>query len=73
MFSVVGQNISASKIIKLEMVNRSRKFYIKGIAYYGGFHFMSCVITNDGRVWFHDGQLGGNCQYKKKLSDFTEI
>jgi len=73
MFSVVGQNISASKIIKLKMVNRSRKFYIKGIVYHGGFHFTSHVMTNDGRVWFHDGQLGANCQYEKRLSDFTEI
>jgi hypothetical protein len=73
MFSVVGQNISASKITKLEMVNRSQKFYIKGIVYHGGFPFTSRVITNDGRVWFHDGQLGANYQYEKRLSDFTEI
>ena len=55
------------------MVNRSRKFYIKGIVYHGGFHFTSHVITNDGRVWYHDGQLGANCQYEKRLSDFSEI
>ena len=68
-FSVVGQNISASKIIKLEMVDRSREFYIKGIVYHGGFHFTSRVITNDGRVWFHDGQLGANCQYGGRYTE----
>jgi hypothetical protein len=73
MISMVGQNISASKIIKLEMVNRTWKFYIKEIVYHGGFHFTSHVITNDGRVWFHDDQLGANCQYEIRLSDFTEI
>ncbi|KIM81655.1 hypothetical protein PILCRDRAFT_71820, partial [Piloderma croceum F 1598] len=73
MFSVVGQNISASKIIKLKTVNRSRKFYIKGIVYHGGFHFTSRIITTDGGVWFHDGQIGANCQYEKRLSDFSEL
>jgi hypothetical protein len=28
------------------------------------------MVTN-GSVWFHDGQLGTNCQYEKKFNEFT--
>ena len=73
LFSVGGLKISASKIIKLRTVNESRKFHIRGIVYHGGFHFTSHIITDDGAVWFHDGQLGANCRYEKRLSDFSEI
>jgi hypothetical protein len=62
MFSVGGLNIyiSATKIIKLWTVNGSQKVHIRGIAYHRGLHFISHIITDDGEVWFHDGQLGAN-------------
>ena len=32
---------------------------LKGIIYYGNFHFISRIITNDGKIWLHDGMTSG--------------
>jgi hypothetical protein len=46
-------------------VNISFKFYdkrytLKGIVYYGDNHYMSCVISEDNSVWYHDGIQTGS-------------
>ena len=32
---------------------------LKGIIYHGNFHFISRIITNDGKIWLHDGMTSG--------------
>jgi hypothetical protein len=32
---------------------------LKGIIYHGNFHFISRIITNDGKIWLHDGMTTG--------------
>ena len=49
------------------------EYHLKGIVYYGAFHFTSQIVTSDSLVWFHDGQLGANCQYENHLNDFDEL
>jgi len=70
-FAVGGYNIEMSKYIKITTNDMSRKFYLKGIVYYGGFHFVSRIIRKDDTVWFHDGQMGRECIYDKKLEDLS--
>jgi len=71
LFSVGGKKISVSKHIKIRTVSGSKTYQLKGLVYHGAFHFTSHMVTSDGSVWFHDGQLGANCQYEKKLNEFT--
>ena len=47
------------------------KLYLKGTIYFGGFHFVSWIIRKDDTVWFHDGQMGSECIYDKRLEDFS--
>src|SRR5882757_7066118 len=72
LFSVGGQKISVSKHIKIRTVSGSKMYQLKGLVYHGAFHFTSRMVTSDGSVWFHDGQLGANCWYEKILNEFTE-
>ena len=37
---------------------------LKGMVYYGGFHFTSQIVSSDGAVWFNDGMTTGR-QCKK--------
>jgi hypothetical protein len=67
LFSVGGHKISATKCIKIRTDSGPKRLHLKGLVYHGAFHFTCCIVTNDGSVWFHDGQLGSNCQYEKKL------
>ena len=30
---------------------------LKGLIYFGGFHFTCHIISNDGVIWFHDGMV----------------
>ncbi|KIM79453.1 hypothetical protein PILCRDRAFT_35638, partial [Piloderma croceum F 1598] len=47
-------------------------FGLKGIVYFGDFHYTARVCTG-GSVWFHDGMVTGRgCTYEKKLSEFTD-
>jgi hypothetical protein len=65
--------IFAAKCIKIRTDSGPKRLHLKGLVYHGAFHFTCCIVTNDGSVWFHDGQLGSNCQYEKNLNDFDEI
>jgi hypothetical protein len=47
-------------------------FYLKGIIYFGVFHFTAHVCAG-GSVWFHDGMTTGRgCTFEKNLSKFTD-
>ena len=45
------------------------KLYLKRIVYFGGFHFVSRINRKDDTVWFHDGQMGSECIYDKRLKN----
>jgi len=72
LLSAGGSLISVNKSIKIRTPSQSHQFQLKGIVYYGGFHFTSRIIDQNNAVWYHDGQLGPNCQHENKLSDFSE-
>ena len=39
---------------------RTNVLQLRGLIYYGGNHFTSRLVTNKGKVWFHDRITTGN-------------
>jgi len=45
---------------------------LRGIVYYGDFHFTSCIIDSNKNVWFHDGMVTGQTSSNEgKLCEYT--
>jgi hypothetical protein len=62
----VGKNIS------FHDGNSMVVFDLKGMVYYGDFHYTARICV-DGSVWFHDGMVTGRgCVYEKRLTEFTD-
>jgi hypothetical protein len=71
-FSVLDESIRVSKKISFRDGDSMVVFTLKGIVYFGDFHYTSRICTG-GSVWFHDGMLSGRqCIYEKRLSEFTD-
>jgi hypothetical protein len=72
-FSVADSSVSVSKKISIREGDSMKIFYLKGIVYFGDFHYTARVLTKRA-VWFHDGIVTGRrCKYEKKLSEFTDV
>ena len=72
-FSVQDADITISKKISFKDGDERVTFSLKGIVYFGDFHYTSRVCSGNS-VWFHDGMTTGKeCAYEKKLSDFTDF
>ena len=53
--------ITIDKTIKIMNQNgRNTILHLKGLAYYGDFHFVCRVITMDERIWYNDGKSMGH-------------
>jgi hypothetical protein len=72
-FSVSGSEIAISKYINIDTINGTKRFNLKGIIYHGIFHFISCIIKQEGNVWSHDGQWGRRCTFEKHIKEFRTI
>jgi len=71
-FSVQNADIKISKKISFKDGDGRVTFLLKGIVYFGDFHYTSRVCSGNS-VWFHDGMTTGKqCTYEKKLGDFTD-
>jgi len=70
-FSVSEQSIQVSKKISFCDGDSLVVFGLKGIVYYGDFHYTARVCTG-GSVWFNDGMGSGReCTYERRLTEFT--
>src|ERR1700722_20117737 len=70
-FSVSDRSIQVSKNISFHDGDSLVVFGLRGIVYYGDFHYTARVCTN-GSVWFHNGMVSGReCIYDKRLTEFT--
>ncbi|TFK53321.1 hypothetical protein OE88DRAFT_1597776, partial [Heliocybe sulcata] len=48
-------------------------YHLKGIVYFGEYHFTSCLISKDGEIWFNDGMTTGReCLKEGNMKD-TEL
>jgi hypothetical protein len=71
-FEINSRNIKVSKTLKFVQDDETAVLDIKGLIYHGDFHFTSCIIENDGSVWFHDGMTTGNsCENEGDFDKFT--
>jgi hypothetical protein len=46
--------------------------YLRGIVYHGSFHFVSRIITNDNKIWFHDGIVGKNALAQGNIQNVSD-
>jgi hypothetical protein len=70
-FSVSQHSIQVSKKISFHDGDTLVVFGLKGIVYYGDFHYTARVCTG-GSVWFNDGMVSGRkSTYEKRLTEFT--
>jgi len=72
LFSVSENEISMSHTIKARGTDRINKYYLKGIIYYGGFHFTAHIIQQDNTISFHDRQLGRYCNLERLIKEFNK-
>ena len=48
-------------------------FKLKGVIYFGEFHFTSRIFTSDRTVWFHDGMTTARqCRNEGKIETFSD-
>ena len=55
MCALNGVDLKVSRKVKIDFGRHEKTFFIRGIIYFGGFHFTSRIVTQEGVVWFHDG------------------
>jgi len=66
-------NTKTSHVIEYNTAAGKVFFHLRGIIYYGGFHFASRIISSEGTIWYHDGmEAGGLCQPDSGLSTMAE-
>jgi hypothetical protein len=71
-FSVSDATVRVSKKISFHNGGSMVIFGLKGVVYFGDFHYTARVCVGR-KVWFHDGiATGRKCTYEKTLSDFTD-
>ena len=73
-FNVQGQDTKPSKKIRYIHQEKVKTFRLRGITYFGSFHYTSRVIDEHGDVWYHDGiSTGAKCMAEgKKLKDMSD-
>jgi len=72
-FSVFDASVRVSKKISFRDGDSMIVFSLKGIVYFGDFHYTARVCVG-GSVWFHDGMsTGRDCTYEKRLNEFTDV
>ena len=71
-FSVSDATVRVSKKISFHNGGSMVIFGLKGVVYFGDFHYTARVCVGR-KVWFHDDiATGRKCTYEKTLSDFTD-
>jgi hypothetical protein len=54
-----SSTIKLNKKIKMDYDNQITTLKLRGIIYYGNFHFTARIISPDDIVWYHDGMTTG--------------
>ena len=68
-----SQNVKISKSITLYTDTDPVVLSIQGAIYYSGGHFVCCIISPTGEVWYHDGiETKRQCVCEGYLVDYTE-
>jgi hypothetical protein len=71
-FQINSTNVKVNKQIKFVQAGENVVLDIRGLIYYGGFHFTSRIITCNGDVWYHDGMTMRNtCENGGVVENFS--
>jgi hypothetical protein len=73
-FNLQGHNIKVSKKIKYMHKEKVKTFRLRGVTYFGNFHYTSRVIDEHSNVWYHDGiSTGDKCMAEgRKLKNMSD-
>ena len=61
-----ASDIITSHEILVKVNDEVKTLYLKGVVYYGGYHFASRFISESGTAWYHDGITTGGILYEDK-------
>src|SRR5271170_4349819 len=61
-----GSNIVTNHEISISVNEKQKVLHLKGVVYYGGYHFTSRFISENGMTWYHDGMTTGGIMNKEK-------
>jgi hypothetical protein len=71
-FGINSRNIKISKTIKFVQGNERVVLDLRGLIYFGEFHFVSHIIGLYGNVWYHDGMTtGSTCKNEGDIGNFS--
>ena len=73
LFSINDSSLKVTKNLTLDNGNENVAYTIKGVIYFGEFHFTSRVFSSDDTVWFHDGiTTGRQCENQGKITTLSD-
>ena len=61
-----GCNIITNHEISINVHQKQKVLHLKGVVYYGGYHFTSRFISESGITWYHNGMTTGRLFNKDK-------
>jgi hypothetical protein len=71
-FSVNNSSLSIQKKFRFISGDDNIVYRLKGVAYFGEFHFTSRIFRPDKSVWFHDGiTTGRQCKSEGRMGTFS--
>lgn len=72
-FSFNYESLRISKQVKLDDGLSNMTYTLKGVVYFGEFHFTARMVLENGSVWYHDGmETGKGCEYEGHQEDMSD-
>lgn len=66
------QALTISHRVVVNLISGTYTFGLKGMIYFGGYHFTSQFVDKDDNVWYHDGiETGHRCEFQGSLHAMT--
>ena len=67
-FNLYDSGINVSSKIFFHCNGEMIKYTLKGLSYFGGYHFTSRFISGDGSIYYHDGMTCGNSLQQENMN-----
>jgi Helitron helicase-like domain at N-terminus/PIF1-like helicase len=65
-------DLDVQRCIQLTVAGQRTDMFLRGLVYFGGYHFTSRVISLEGDVWYNDGMITGRrCIREGKFDTIT--
>lgn len=66
------QSMQISHTINVHLPSGNYTYHLKGMIYFGNFHFTSQFVDNNRNIWYHDGiETGRTCTFEGALHTST--